>query len=392
MLALNLALVLAAAAPTYSSHFDARFDPDAGLVHARIEVRQDAGQLRHLDFATGARFGNFSGDGTLKSSGARLAWSIPRKGGCLTYSVEVDSMRSGAFDARLAKSWSIVRLGDLFPPARATTRPGARGQATLSLSGPKDWRFATRYGRGHRNLVVTNSERRFSRPTGWLAAGRLGIRRDQIAGRDVAVAAPVDQGARRLDTLAFLRWTVPDLTRVFPAFPERALIVRAGAGMWRGGLSGPGSLFLHVDRPLISENGTSSLLHELVHVATAPPADGDDWLVEGLAEYYSLEILRRTGTISEPRFEKAFEQLSRWAERDEGELSDPSTGPDTARAALLLRDLATELAASGASLDDVVRAMADEETTNRASLIQLVEQALGGPSTTLEMVEAAPAG
>ena len=50
-------------------------------------------------------------------------------------------------------------------------------------------------------------------------------------------------------------------------------------------MSGPGSLYVHADRPMISENGTSTMLHELVHVAMGVSGSAhDDWLVEGLAE------------------------------------------------------------------------------------------------------------
>ena len=55
----------------------------------------------------------------------------------------------------------------------------------------------------------------------------------------------------------------------------RLLIVSAGDPMWRGGLSGPSSMFLHSDRPLISENRTSTLLHELgAHRARHPRRRG----------------------------------------------------------------------------------------------------------------------
>ena len=53
-------------------------------------------------------------------------------------------------------------------------------------------------------------------------------------------------------------------------------VVGAADPMWRGGLSASNSLFLHADRPLISENGTSTLVHELTHVITrVRGADGD---------------------------------------------------------------------------------------------------------------------
>src|SRR5690606_21947056 len=134
-------------------------------------------------------------------------------------------------------------------------------------------------------------------PTGWIVLGHLGVRYDTISGIRTKVAGPVNQGVRRMDMLALLRWTLPELLRILPDFPHRLTIVSAGDPMWRGALSAPQSLYLHAERPLISENGTSTLLHEVVHVGLGVGAGhGADWVVEGLAEYYSLEMLRRSGT------------------------------------------------------------------------------------------------
>ncbi len=130
------------------------------------------------------------------------------------------------------------------------------------------------------------------------------------------MASPEGSGLRSNDVLAFTRWTLPSLVEVFPQFPARLLIVSGAPDMWRGGLSGAASIYLHADRPLISQNGTSSLLHEMVHVASGLHGTGGaDWIVEGLAEYYSLELLRRSNTISEQRFDAALRRLRSGAPR-----------------------------------------------------------------------------
>jgi hypothetical protein len=369
---------------SYGATFAAHFSPADGVVEATLRIDQNDGQLRALDLNINDNHTAFDGDGELETQAGRVLWSVPRKGGALTYRVRVDSRRGATFDARLTNRWAVLRLDDLFPSARVRAIRGARSRSTLSLSGPPHWSFATRYGREHVDLAVTNPKRRFVRPTGWMAAGELGIRRDLIAERDVAVAAPRGQNVRRIDVLAFLRWTLPALTEVFPSFPDQLLIVGAGEEMWRGGLSGPGSLYLHPGRPLISENGTSTLLHELAHVAIAtPPASGDDWIVEGLAEYYSIEILRRTDGISQERFTQTLGWLQAWADREGGRLSDPSTGPHSARAALLFHALARELANSDSTLDTVVQQLLATGKITRGGLKSAAETQLGGPSKAL---------
>ncbi|HCP55752.1 MAG TPA: hypothetical protein DIU04_13580, partial [Pseudomonas sp.] len=112
----------------------------------------------------------------------------------------------------------------------------------------------------------------------------------------VTVAAPKDEGMHRMDVLTLLTFIWPEMQSVFPRDPAKLLIVGAGDPMWRGGLSASNSYFMHADRPLVSENGTSSLVHELVHVfSRINDADKSDWISEGLAEYYAIELMRRAG-------------------------------------------------------------------------------------------------
>src|SRR4029079_7657318 len=141
-------------------------------------------------------------------------------------------------------------------------------------------------------------------------------RNENIGTWRVVVAAPAGDNVRRQDMLAFLKFMLPRLEETFAQMPPRVLIVSAGDPMWRGGLPGPSSMFLHADRPLISESRTSTLLHELGHIALGIRGDEEsDWIVEGLAEHYSLETLRRSGGISEQRYRQAVKHLSHWAQR-----------------------------------------------------------------------------
>ena len=382
---------------SYNVHFSGKFHPEAGYFAAQISVDQPTQRLVLLDFAAPAkRFSHFTinsphhqviidateNDGNsppeadLLRQGNRVIWRIPAAGGSISYRVKVDHLRDGKFDARMTSEWALLRLDDLFPPARARSLVGARSESTLKLSGPRSWTIESRYGPVTGQMAVDDPDRRFDRPTGWLIAGQLGIRRDTVAERKISLAAPRNQGFRRLDTLAFIRWTLPRLVKIFTIFPDRLLIVSALDDMWRGGLSGPSSLYLHADRPLISENATSTLLHELVHVAMAQsPGNAPDWIVEGLAEYYSLEILRRSGGISQQRYQQSFEKLLEWADEDKGKLKSPSTGPDTARAAILFHRLNRNLEKNTAgSLDSVVRQLVEADEQDFATLLHIVDK------------------
>lgn len=375
-----------AGAVPYDARFSARFVPEQGYVEASIEIVQPEARLRLLDFnAPETRFSAFRGDGTITREGRRLIWEVPRTGGRLDYRVKVDHRRGGgAHDARMTEEWAVLRLDNLFPAARAITTTRAYSRSVLDLQGPAGWSFETPYGPA-RGPVEVERRRLFTRPVGWMAAGDLGIRRFVIAGRDFAIAGPRGENFRRMDMLAFLRWTVPELVRVTPFLPSRVLIVSGSADMWRGGLSGPGSMYLHPARPLVSGNSTSTLLHELMHVAMQGLGDpGDNWIVEGIPEYYSLLILLRSGGISGDRFQRALERLKDWSDRRDGRLADPSGGPDTAYAVLVFRDLDLELAAAGRRLDSVVRELFGGGRVNRTRLAALVEAELGRPSEVLQ--------
>lgn len=373
--------------PSYKVEYSGSFVPDRGVVTARITVTQSRHVLRWLDLAADpGKFSKFSGDGEIQRDGDRLLWTLPPGGGSLSYEVIVDNQRGQSMDARMTEDWAMLRMDDLFPAARIGSLKNSVSRSFLSLDGPPSWSIESRYGPAGKQLSISTPGRRFDRPTGWLVAGdHLGVRRTTVADRKLTVASPVGQGMHRQDLLAFMRWTLPELVGVFPEFPETLLIVGAKDDMWRGGLSGPASLYLHTERPLISENATSALLHELVHMVTGEvKVPKDDWIIEGLAEYYSLQILLRSGGISNLRYEKTLRQLTNWADREHGVLKSPSSGANTARAVLTLNQFQSELTKHKAgSLDTVIQALLKSEAMTGKRLLELTEKQLGADSPEL---------
>jgi predicted metalloprotease with PDZ domain len=151
--------------------------------------------------------------------------------------------------------------------------------------------------------------------------------------------------------------------------------------MWRGGLAGPASMFLHADRPFIDEDGTSPLIHELIHVIThARAIRGYDWLVEGLAEFYSLQVLQRSGAVSEETHMASLERL-RARGRGVVAFDGESAGAETARAVTMMHELDRSIrqeTKDEASLDDVLQALVAERTVlDRETFLELVERTSG---------------
>ena len=326
--------------PSFHVEHRALFDVEQRVVLAELNLRQEDGAVVSFDFnAPTSRYSGFEGSGTVERQGRRVLWAPPPEGGQLRYVVEVDRNRGGSgWDARFTEDWALLRLDNVFPAAALRTRGVETSSASLILEGPEGWSMETRYGKvlGPIELPM-DSGRLYVRPNGWMVAGVIGVRREEVGHTEFVIAAPVGHGMRRLDMLTFLRFTAPTFNEIVTPLPERVLIVGAEEGFWRGALSGPNSLYLHADRPIVSENATSTLLHELVHVAGR--VDGDDWIVEGMAEYYALRVLRDSGGLSSARYDKALNDLLAWAQREGGGLKDPSKGADTACAAWVLAGL-----------------------------------------------------
>jgi hypothetical protein len=159
--------------------------------------------------------------------------------------------------------------------------------------------------------------------------------------------------------------------------------------MWRGGLSGPRSLFIHADLALISENTTSPLLHEVMHIGTGlKAAKGGDWIVEGIAEYYGLEILRRSRTISNERFDQAIVRLRKWGAKVDDLCVAQSTGSTTARAVGIMAALDKELRKSSSGrngLDNVLRELvASGHAASVTGLRSIADKLNDGKTKTLE--------
>ncbi|MGH8659420.1 MAG: hypothetical protein ACREV4_13360 [Gammaproteobacteria bacterium] len=363
-------------------------------VWVRIKVSTNAKLLRSVELRFDAkRFRDFKADGDLEMGHGRLLWRPPKGGGELAYRVSLNHQRgSGSYDALLTPQWALFRGDDLVPPTTVRALKEAESRAYLTFQLPEQWTAAVPYKRfASGRYRVVQAGRKFDRPLGWMVVGKLGVRLETMADRKVTVAGAIGSGVSRQDMLAFLNWNLPHLIDIFPRFTKRLLIVSAGDPMWRGGLFGPRSLYIHANQALISENGTSVLLHELVHVAmrirAVPP---DDWIVEGLAEFYALKVMRRSGTITKNRYAIAHQALSDWG-KDVASLRQPrASGAVTAKAVSVFRALDSEIrkrTKGRHDLDDVARALASDrgKPVSLEKLREIAERIAGSPLETLAL-------
>ncbi len=388
----TLLLSLPVHAERYDLTWKLSFDAKSKTALGSLELGKGRDQLRTLDFEFPEAYSDIRADGTLERKGKRALWTPPEKGGTISWRVRIDETRdNGAYRSHFPGDWAIFRGDRVFPKARVRTLKGAQSRARLILDVPKSWHLDTPYltEADGTTFIVDDPDRGFDRPVGWMLVGDIGTRREVIAGTEVSLAAPKDEGMRRMDMLAFLNFTLPAMKEAFGALPEKILIVSAPDPMWRGGLSAPQSLYLHLDRPMISENATSTLLHELTHVITRIRGenDDDDWLAEGLAEFYAVELLYRTGGMTEARHQRTLDWLADWGNNVKSLRAERSSAETTARAALLLVEVDREIqkATDGKkNFDDVTRKLMRERKVSTAEFIEISEKVAGRKLKSLD--------
>ncbi|MFG0806950.1 hypothetical protein [Pseudomonas fluvialis] len=371
--------------------YHVRFLPEADQAEVSLSLSR-ADNLYYFNFNLGdeGAYSDFAGDGTFEQKDNKLYWQPGKGKSTLSWKVRVSHPRGERYDALMTPQWALLRGDDLVPPAHMDNDPKVQLVARLQFELPKGWKSVeTGWPRiGKHKFRIDNPERVFDRPTGWIIAGKLGTRRAQLGNTDITISAPTGQGMRRMDVLTLLTFIWPHAQQVFPRDPAKLLIVGAGDPMWRGGLSASNSYYMHSDRPLVSENGTSSLVHELVHVfSRIRDTDRSDWISEGIAEYYAIELMRRAGGLSEDRYHKVRAQLKRWSKDVKSLRGENSSGPMTARAVLLLQDLDKEISQVSEgrhSLDDLTRALMRLEKASTDDVLAISESLLGAPSEVLD--------
>lgn len=393
---LLLVLALAACSPAWAKKVDldyqVRLLPNSGQAEVRLTLA-DGSAVRSLDFALGKAnaYSGFQADGQWSQQGERGVWRPAAGKTSLSYRVRLDSAASGgAFESRMTARWAVFRGDQLVPPARLDQQDGTELVARLAVELPPGWKSVeTAWPRiGQHKFRIDDVSRLFDRPTGWMLAGNLGSRRARLGETDVTVAAPQGQGMRRMDTLTLLTFVWPQLQAVFPRNPPKLLLVGARDQMWRGVRGEHNSLFIHSNRALISENGSSPLLRELVQLfAQIKVRDDSDWISESLTDYYATELLRRAGGISDDRYDAWQARLHKQGAKVTRLVARQANAGQIARGVQVLQALDREIrlhTQNKRSLDDVTQALMRMPSVNTAEFIQISESVLGRSSDVLQ--------
>lgn len=271
---------------------------------------------------------NIAATGEIRPTDGGWLWAPNGPYAHLAYEVAVNRLRGqqARYDSYSHPQWVVTRGRLLFPltrivyrkPATPSSTDGPTQDALLYFQLPAGWSAATPYPRATQAHAFRLSKPRgIPLPRGWIALGRFAREEREVAGVHFEFARMPGSGLDAESLFSFLDATFPLLLNLFPERRDRSLnrvlVVSAPDPMWHGGISGFRSLFLHGQRPLRDVDRTSPILHELFHVFQPfRPATDADWIVEGLAEFYSLELQRRAGILDHKAYNQALRSFRRY--------------------------------------------------------------------------------
>ncbi|WP_027619230.1 hypothetical protein [Pseudomonas sp. Pse1] len=375
--------------------YHVRLLPQSDQAEVRLTLAQGSA-VRSLDFdlADGSRYSDFKADGQWQLTPGKVTrglWRPAADKASLTYKVRISQPRkNNTFEARMTPSWALLRGDDLVPAARLDQQDGIELVSRLAFELPSGWKSVeTAWPRiGKNRFRVDNVSRLFDRPTGWMLAGNLGTRRTRLGETEVTVASPRGQGMRRMDVLTLLTFVWPQVQAVYPRHPGKVLIVGAGDPMWRGSTAGYESIYLHSRLPLVSESGSSPLLRELAQMfGRISDDDRSDWISEGFADFYAVELLRRAGGMSDERYQVLHDNLLKVGGKVSSLRGEQASAAQVARAVVLLQELDREIrlqTRNKRSLDDLLHSVMRLDKVSTKEFVTLAESIIGEPSKVLQ--------
>jgi hypothetical protein len=329
------------------------------------------------------------GTGILQPDDKGLRWIPGGPYAHLSYRIPINRERgeSQRYDSYAADSWIVTRARRIFPRIDVTwdTREGSKpkSRARLIFRLPNGWQSAAAHERTGKHVYrLQQAGTVLDRPRGWYGLGELATDRQEIAGIMLRFARVGKAPPHSSDLFEFLAATLPRLRRLLRSEAERILIVCAPDPMWRGGISGENSMFVHSGRRLRTPDKTSPYLHELFHVLQPfRVAEDADWVGEGLAEFYSVELQRRAGAVDADAFERAlryFEKYGEW-NVDLRKQKDNAATNNSAPLVMYAIDQRIQKATAGKKrLDDVVLSLTQEERVIDTALFRRTVDTVSG--------------
>jgi predicted metalloprotease with PDZ domain len=112
-----------------------------------------------------------------------------------------------------------------------------------------------------------------------------------------------------------------------------------------------------------------------------------DWISEGFAEYYAIELVRRAGGMSDERYASLQKKLAKDSQKVTTLRGEQISPAQIGKAVLLLGELDQEIrikTRNKRSLDDVLRGAMHLESVDTKEFVQLAESVIGESSKVLD--------
>ena len=346
--------------------------PEAGATTAEVRwdlAGTDEVERVRLKFDPD-RVSTFEGSGTIEHRRGEVLWWPNGPYAHLRYSVALNHRHAAGkgYDSYAGDGWVLTRTSALFPRSAVSFRPEIEpepeSRARLVFRLPAGWDAVTVMPADGPRRFIVESTGSFDHPRGWLMLGHFRRTDVRVGGTAVTIAATPLGTLAPVRVLGLLEQALPVTSTLFAHTPPRLLVVIAPDPMWRGGLSGEESFYMHGNRPLRTPDRTSPYLHELFHVvAPFRPAPDAHWVAEGLAEFYSVELQRRIGWLDDQGYAKALRLFARYGlwGHDFTHDQDHAILNNSAPLVLCALDRRMRAVTGGVrGLDDVVAVLAEE--------------------------------
>lgn len=334
------------------------------------------------------RITHLRGSGTFRPIDNGVLWEPGGPYAHLTYRVDINHVRGThqRYDSYATADWVVTRAHDLFPRIDIECdpeHPAPKSRARLIFRLPPGWRSATALTALGPDLYhLEEPGKILDRPRGWFALGKFTLHRQEIGSTMVQLAVMPGASLHAPELFHFLASNLPALQKLLLTRPEILLLVSAPDPMWHGGISGEHSFYMHAGRPLRTPDKTSPWLHEMFHVLQPyKPASDADWIEEGLAEFYSLELQRRAGLVDGAGYARAlgyFERFGEWNVNLTEQQDNPATNNSAPLVMYALDQRIQHATAGKKRLDDVVTELAKEGgTVDTARFLHTVNRISG---------------
>jgi predicted metalloprotease with PDZ domain len=383
---------VAAPAETFSIDYVVTIGHEAAVAHVRWEL-SGIEEIHHIELRFDPRrIDHLEGSGRLEPTPAgTVRWTPDAPYAHLAYDAVIDHVRGQhhRYDSYMGPDWVATRARDLFPRTvvdwspRGNTKPKSRARLIFRL--PSGWQSATAFPAVSKNVYRLDQPGKvLDRPRGWFALGKIDVAHQEIGGTMLQVARAPGSALNAGGLFQFLEATLPALQKLLGTTVEALLLVSAPDPMWRGGLSGEQSFFVHGDRPLRTPDKTSPYLHELFHVLQPFKVAADaDWIEEGLAEYYSLELQRRAGLVDAAAYVRAlgyFQRFGLWNVNLTQQRDNAATNNSAPLVMYALDQRIQHATAGKRRLDDVVTQLAAQRGSVDTQRFQESVQEVAGKS------------